>query len=138
MIVLDASAALEIARGSKTGQAFLSFFLPEEEIIAPDLFAVEVSNAAWKYVHAGILSKQEGKHLREDALELVDEICPTAKLLDEVFSQAVHFDHSVYDMVYLVLARRFDATLVTSDKKLRKLCEENGVDCVCEVNLSHE
>ena len=33
-------------------------------------------------------------------------------------------------MFYFVLARRFGATLFTLDRKLIRLCEEQGVQCV--------
>ncbi|MBQ9002724.1 MAG: type II toxin-antitoxin system VapC family toxin [Eggerthellaceae bacterium] len=43
--------------------------------------------------------------------------------------------HSVYDLLYFVLARRKGIALLTADKKLARLCEENGVECVRVLDL---
>jgi predicted nucleic acid-binding protein len=37
------------------------------------------------------------------------------------------FDHPIYDMVYLVLARRNNAKLLTMDKKLISAAKKAGV-----------
>jgi predicted nucleic acid-binding protein len=37
-------------------------------------------------------------------------------------------DHSVYDMIYLVLARRNNATLLTMDQRLVASAEKAGVN----------
>lgn len=37
-------------------------------------------------------------------------------------------NHSIYDMYYAVLARRNDATLITNDGALAKVCEKLSID----------
>ena len=37
-------------------------------------------------------------------------------------------DHSIYDMIYLVLARRNNATLLTMDQRLVASAEKAGVN----------
>lgn len=135
MIVLDASAALEIAKQTDRGCAFQGLIKPEEEIVAPVLFAIEVTNAAWKHVHAGLLGADAARHLMEDALAIPDRFVNIEDLLPEAYAEAVALDHSSYDTLYLVLARRNAATLFTCDKKLQECCITRNVDCVWEVNL---
>ena len=36
--------------------------------------------------------------------------------------------HSIYDMYYVVLARRNDATLITNDGALANVCEKLSID----------
>lgn len=132
MIVLDSSAAIAIAQNTDEGRAFKRLFLRDEDIIAPDFFEVEAANVAWKYVHAGIYSAEEGIWLLKTALSLVDCFVPAESMLVEVTTCAIHVGHSVYDMLYLVLARRNGATLATCDKGLQKLCQFQGVDCIVE------
>ena len=60
----------------------------------------------------------------------VDEFVDDGDLLVEALSEAVKLDHSFYDMLYLVLARRTASPLVTCDKRLASLCRESGVECV--------
>ena len=55
--------------------------------------------------------------------------------IDEAFLEAARLDHSVYDLLYLTLARRRAATLFTADRRLVSLCEQTGVDYVREVDL---
>lgn len=54
---------------------------------------------------------------------------------NEAFAEAVRQNHSVYDMFYLTLVRRNDATLFSADKKLVALCGEMGLNCVTEEPL---
>ena len=55
------------------------------------------------------------------AVELVDVIEPDRQLQAEALALACHLDHPVYDCVYLALARREAALLVTADKRLQQL-----------------
>lgn len=86
----------------------------------------------WKYVRAGMMPEEEARGTIEDALALVDEFVPLSENANEAFAEAVRQDHSVYDMFYLTLVRRNDATLFSADKKLAALCEEMGLSCVTE------
>ena len=135
MIVIDCSTALEIAKQTDRGRAFQEFITPEEEVIAPVLFAAEVTNAAWKHVHAGLLDETLARNLVEDALALPDRLVPLEDLLVEAYTEGNALDHSVYDMLYLVLARRNAATLFTCDRKLQECCLTRNIDCVVEVAL---
>ena len=121
MIVLDCSAAVEMARKTSRGLGFRGLVLEGERIIASELFRAETRNTLWKYVHSGMMTEEEAEGIIEDALDLVDEF--------------VRQDHSVYDMFYLTLVRRNAATLFSADKKLVALCEEMKLDCVAEEPL---
>lgn len=135
MIVLDCSAAVEIARETDMGRGFAGLILQGETIIASDLFRAEVRNIMWKYVRAGMMSEEEARGTIEDALALVNEFVPLSENANEAFAEAVRQNHSVYDMFYLTLVRRNDATLFSADKKLVALCEEMGLNCVTEEPL---
>ena len=135
MIVLDSSAALEIAKDTEVGHAFQNLMLPDEEVIAPTLFSIEVANAAWKHVHAGLLDTSDAITLRDDALALPDRLLPVDDLLIEAYEEGVTLDHSIYDMLYLVLARRYAATLFTCDIKLQSCCAKRNVNCAEEITM---
>lgn len=133
MIVLDCSAAVEMARGTARGDAFKSLAFQGEAVVTSALFQVEVRNAFWKYVRAGMMSVEEAKARIEAALEMVDKFVPVEENIDESLAEAIRQEHPVYDMLYATLARRSAATLFTGDKRLIALCENMGIDCVCEV-----
>lgn len=135
MIVLDCSAAVEMARKTSRGLGFRGLVLEGERIIASELLRAETRNALWKYVHSGMMTEEEAEGIIEDALDLVDEFVPFEENAAEAFAEAVRQDHSVYDMFYLTLVRRNAATLFSADKKLVALCEEMKLDCVAEEPL---
>ena len=136
MIALDCSAAMQIAKRTEVGLAFQGLLFPDEEIIAPSFFAAEVANVSWKYVHANLGTVEQSERIMQDALALPDRLEPMDDYLEEAFQEGVALDHSVYDMLYLVLARRKHATLVTCDKRLRELCHQMRVNCFEEVELA--
>ena len=87
-----------------------------EAIIAPRCFVTEMGNVAWKYIRIGGLSEEEGIELFQNALDLIDGYADDESLLLEALHEAARNNHPVYDMLYLVLARRNAATLFTFDK----------------------
>lgn len=135
MIILDASAATEIVRGTPQGRAFEMLMLDGEEVSASTLFHAEIRNVFWKYTRFYDMPEQEAVDHVIDAVALVDEFCPMSEYGEEALLESLRWGHSVYDMFYLCAARRKGATLLTADRKLMRLCQEAGVDCVCEVGL---
>lgn len=101
-----------------------------ECIMAPRHFLEEMGNVAWRYAAIGGLSEEDALCLFWNAAELVDYYADTEPLLTEAIHEAILNNHPVYDMIYLVLARRNAATLFTLDKKLRTICESSGVNCI--------
>ena len=136
MIVLDCSGAMQIAKQTDMGSALQELMLPDEEIIAPSFYAAEVTNVAWKYVHMKCETVERAQSIMQDAIALPDTLEQMDDYLEEAFRESVALDHSIYDMLYLVLARRKGATLFTLDKRLRECCHELHVNCLEEVDLT--
>lgn len=130
MVVIDVNAAVAIARGTEEGRALRLLLNEPERIVAPRLFLEEMGNVAWRYVAVGGLSEEDALRLFWRSAELVDFYADTEPLLTEAINEAIRHNHPVYDMIYFVLARRNAATLFTLDKKLRAICESNGVNCM--------
>lgn len=130
MIVLDCNAAVEIARGSKDGSALAALMLDGERTIAPRCFSFELANVASKYVRGGYLTQEAALEMAKQASELVDEYQNDEGAWTEVVAESIRLGHAAYDLFYFVLARRNAATLFTLDRKLQRLCRENGVNCV--------
>ena len=63
-------------------------------------------------------------------VSLPDEYVNEMQLYRESFKLGCMLDHSVYDMIYLVLARRNNAILLTMDQRLVASAEKAGVDTV--------
>lgn len=122
--VVDAGAAVEIALYKEKAQVFIAALAASEIVLAPDLFVSEVANAFWKYQTVTEISDSQCVDAIQLCLEIVDDFVSTKELWREVFSQSVTSNHSVYDIFYLVIARRNSAQLVTCDKKLKHLANK--------------
>ncbi len=129
-LVLDASAALRIVMGLEDSDALLEHVESASVVSAPDLYACEVANALWKYVIAGEMEAREAVGRFDSALHLIDDLVPGAELGAEALMAAAGSKHPVYDMMYVVLARRHGSTLVTRDRRLRQAAERLQVPSV--------
>jgi predicted nucleic acid-binding protein len=126
--VLDASAAVRMVNRDATVGGVLARLEAASLVIAPRLFASEVASALWKYVRAGALSSADAGSRLQDALMLVDSFDSDESLAAEALAEAVRCGHPPYDLVYLVLARRHGACLLTADAKAAALAAELGLD----------
>ena len=61
---------------------------------------------------------------------LVDEFAPIKESRLEAMNDAIRLGHSAYDMLYLILARKMGATLVTLDRRLGAIARKEGIDAV--------
>ena len=129
IIVLDASAAVEIALGRSSSSALHETLAEAASVLAPDIFVAEVTNAFWKYHRFSALPKTTCEDGIKNALELVDQIIPAASLVLEVFSASCLTQHPAYDLFYLILARRYSASILSLDGKIIECAHRLGVSC---------
>jgi predicted nucleic acid-binding protein len=118
IVVLDASAAIEIALNRESGKIFQEILLASDIVIAPDTFLSEITNVFWKYAYYSNMEREKCEKGIDFCLDLVDDYIDTKSLCREVFFESVNYEHSAYDLFYLVAARRHNATIITKDKKL--------------------
>ncbi len=87
------------------------------ELHAPRLLALEVGNALWRKARMGELERSRAGTLAAAISDIPvrwvedEEYCPEAVRL------ALALDRPVYDCLYLALAHRIRATLVTADAR---------------------
>ncbi|MBN2244352.1 MAG: type II toxin-antitoxin system VapC family toxin [Candidatus Aminicenantes bacterium] len=67
---------------------------------------------------------------KSNTLELVDFYEPSSSLFREAFGRSSQIGHPVYDSLYLVLARRNNAILLTLDTKLADACRTLSIKTV--------
>jgi predicted nucleic acid-binding protein len=120
-LVIDASAVVRIIEGSDQSAPFQEAVLNAELVLAPELMLTEVANALWRLQRAGQLVADGLQQRLSRAAELVDVIEPDRHLQVEALALACHLDHPVYDCLYLALARREAAQLLTADQRLQRL-----------------
>lgn len=123
-VVLDASAAIAVVLGTPQAEQFIPQLEQADVVMAPDIFIAEVCNALWKYRRADMLSQEHGERAVEQVTSLPDQLIPSKSLYQEAFTLATRHQHPVYDTLYLTLARRNNATLLTLDRRLIQLANE--------------
>lgn len=119
--VLDASAALSLITQDPAASDLARQVEQMALVLAPELMLTEVANALWKLQRAGSLDGIDPQLLLADARDLVDQIEPDRNLQVEALALASYLNHPVYDCLYLALARREAATLLTTDQRLLAL-----------------
>ena len=114
-LVVDASVAVKWLVEEEDSEAADRLLDGRHELFAPRLLASEVGNALWRKVRA-----EEIELRRAGALAAAIPEMPVSWMGEEaVCSEAVRLslalDRPVYDCIYLALAYRLGANLVTAD-----------------------
>lgn len=127
-MIVDASLAVKWLVPEPGNEAALrlraTWLEKRVQLLAPALLLAEVANVLWQRVERGVLSA--GAEIIQQApaewlpVELVD---PTA-FLGEALGLSVAHHISVYDAVYVAVARRAGAPLYTADEALRRRVPE--------------
>lgn len=128
IVVLDASAWIEIGLGRDKAQRYQESLEQASKVLTSDLYKAEVTNVLWKYVKAKLLTKDIALQRLQYCLDLVDEYIDITENNQESLIESIRIDHSVYDVLYLTIARRNGAVLITQDKKLKDIAKEQGID----------
>lgn len=121
--VLDASAAVRLILADPTAADLAERVGGAALVLAPELMLTELANTLWKLQRADRLNDLDTQELLAEARELVDRLEPDRHLQAEALALACHLNHPVYDCLYLALARREAASLISSDRRLNALAE---------------
>lgn len=117
MIVLDASAVLELLLATPSGRLVARRIASARETLhAPHLVDLEVAQVLRRYEAAGLVDSRRAEEALEDLAEL-----DLTRYSHEVFLPriwALRQNVTAYDAVYLALAEVLGAPLVTRDARL--------------------
>ena len=119
MIVLDASAVMELLLGTDQGRSIATRIAdPALALHAPHLVDVEITQALRRYVREGEIDGASAAAALDDLRSLDMERHGHEALLDRVW--ALRENLTAYDAVYVALAEALDSTLLTCDAKLAR------------------
>lgn len=117
MIVLDASAAVEILLQTPAGAAWSARLLaPEISLHAPHLLDVEVAQVLRRFVRRGEMTSSRAREALADLVDLPLARYPHDLLLPRAWELRENL--TAYDAVYVALAELLGATLLTCDARL--------------------
>jgi len=123
--VVDASVAAKLFLPASTEPfaaeavaLFDAWQLGQVDLLVPDHFWAEVATVLWKATRQGRLTP----HLAVVAIRQLREqnppTTPCAGLVESALAIAIEHQRSVYDVLYVALAVRKAATLITADERL--------------------
>ena len=117
MIVVDASAILELLLNTSTGQRVAARIAPPAITLhAPHLLDLEVAQVLRRYVFRGDIDADRGR-LALEQLSLLDmDRYAHDLLLTRIW--ALRNNVTAYDAAYVSLAEALDAPLLTADRRL--------------------
>ena len=115
--VVDASVAVKLLVDEPESDAARELAATGLELHAPRLMASEVANALWRKARLGQIERADAgaalAWMTNMPLRWNDDEAVSA----DAVRLALALDHPVYDCVYLALAHRIGATMVTADRR---------------------
>jgi predicted nucleic acid-binding protein len=116
MIVVDASALLEVLLRTEAAPAVEARLFSGDTLHAPHLLDLEVAQVLRRYERAGELSDARAREALTDLAAVRIERYPHEPFLPRIW--ALRGNATAYDACYLALAEALDAALVTRDRRL--------------------
>jgi predicted nucleic acid-binding protein len=119
LIVLDASAVLELLLGTPRGEAVaMRISRPDETLHAPHLLDLEVVQVLRRYEAKGLVTRARAEEALGDFADLDIARYPHDDFLRRIW--ALRKSVTAYDAAYLALAEALGAPLLSSDAKLAR------------------
>ena len=129
MIVVDASAALEVLLNSRLAAAVSSaLFDSQRSLHAPHLLDLEVCQVLRRMLRRSQIESQRAEQALADLADFPIERYAHTPMLSRIW--ALRENLTAYDAAYMVLAEALDAELVTCDAALKSV-----PGCRARVNL---
>jgi predicted nucleic acid-binding protein len=123
MLVVDASVAVKWFVTEPGSQEALNLAHRDEPLIAPELIVAEVVNAMWRRIVTGAIEQSQAEDVPRALAEMFAELWPMTPLASRALAIAAELRHPAYDCLYLALAERENARLITSDRRLLRRLE---------------
>ena len=119
MIVLDASAVVELLLDTATGRRVAMLIDdPATSLHAPHLLDVEVTSVLRRFAREGAVDDDDAKAAIEDLVALDVQRHAHESLLERAW--ALRLNATANDAMYVALTEALHATLVTCDGKLAR------------------
>lgn len=125
--VLDASVVVQLFFEEQYSEAAERCLKQYAELLAPDLVWIEAASVIWKRHRRGEISEEDALGIAGQIPALPLHTYSTSDLMTDALDLAMRFDRSVYDCLYLALAVRNKARMVTADKQLANALAQTPV-----------
>jgi predicted nucleic acid-binding protein len=127
IFAVDASVAVKWFLPERYSDRAAAYLSPECQLVAPDLILLEVGNVLLKAARrkeiTAVQSKEALAYLLPGAVRMV----PAAEHAEPAFAIAERHGGSLYDAVYVAVARSLDVPVLTDDRQLAAVAERAKV-----------
>ncbi len=130
IIIMDASAIVEIVLKRENAERYSEYIEKADWTIAPDIIISELSNVMWKYNKLASMEHSECVRNVEEGVLLIDDYIDSKDIWKEALAEGIKYNHSIYDMMYLITARRNDGMVLTCDKKMKEIGKKLKIEVV--------
>ena len=118
IIVVDNSVVVKFYVPEEFEELAARLLHPAYEMHAPDHLPAEFVNAIWTKMRRRALSAEMAEVVMARCVDERLRLHSSLEMLPDALSLAYRHDRTVYDALYVVLARRLDARFVTADRSL--------------------
>ena len=126
-LVVDASIAVKWFVPESDSVAADALIDSGEALIAPDIVLIEAANAFWKITVRREMAAEQADAALAALANGVLSLHPSAGLVADALRLASSLEHPVYDCLYVALAEREGASLVTADERTYGTVRRSGV-----------
>jgi predicted nucleic acid-binding protein len=126
VLVVDANVAVKFVTEEPGSEAAYEVAIGPEPLIAPDWLLVEAASVMWKKVKRSNLLEIHAEENLAVLPEFFARLFPVIELLADALQLSFRTRHPVYDCLYLALAIREQADLVTADRKFYQAIQDWG------------
>ena len=123
-MVVDASVALKWVVQEDDSEAATA--LASRDLAAPSILIAECANVLWTKTRRSELSDGEATERMVALQSAPVALTPIENMVTDALALALRLEHPVYDCLYLALARRLNATLVTADRRFVNAVRRQG------------
>jgi predicted nucleic acid-binding protein len=116
--VIDASVVAAAFFQEEHAAAAQAVLASGADLQAPDLIVAEVMNVVWKRHARHEIDEDEAGQLLTDFRRLPIQTIPSIELIESALSLALRTRRTVYDCLYVALAVKAKATLLSADRRL--------------------
>ena len=117
VLVVDASIAVKwlvVEHDSADARNLLA----DEELHAPRLLVSEVANAVWRKVRLDQVDRSAASQLLATISDMPVRWYADETICADAIRLAIAYDRPVYDLMYVALAQRLGARVITADQRL--------------------
>jgi predicted nucleic acid-binding protein len=118
--IIDASVALKWVCAEE-GSERAADLLDGRPLAAPSLWLIEASNALWRRVQRGELTRSEAEERMIELAGAPVQPLDTHDMTQPALKIACDLGHPVYDCLYLVTAIRTHGHVITADRRFHSM-----------------